>query len=644
MTVIVQTAGQIEALLQPSWFPLRTGSLSMYDRYYYDYATIYRTQPNVRVCVDFLARNIAQLGLHTFRRVSETDRKRLRDHPLALLIQRPLPNDCKLTRYRLIERTISDLCVYFDAFWLKVRGEDGAMGLLPLKPPMVSVKGSLIPTEYEITFSGRLKTFAPSEIVHFRGYNPDNAANGLPPLETLRRILAEEAASGENREYFWRNAARMNGVIERPAGAPGWSEQARERFRAEWGALHSGGPNSGETAILEEGMTWKPAAFSPRESEYLEGRKLTREECARSYHIPLPMVGILDNATFSNIEEQHKNLYQDCLGPWLVMLEEDIELQLLPEFEDVEGVYVEFNIAEKLAGSFTEQTVALQSAVGRPWMTANEARARQNLPSLRGDAGSLVTPLNVIIGGQASPQDSMPGAWASGAAPILKARRRLDSYEPGLIVEHRRMWTQALGRHFRRQESAILSRVPKARKTDAGGVWWDDDRWNNELQADLVKLTQNTVVAFARRIADDLDAEIDEDWMNPWIEEHARVMAESINAQTAAGITQAMTDPEPMEAVKRVFEIALSVRAAQLAWSAVTSASNFGSHEAAQAGGLKTKTWVVNSGNPRPEHAAMNGETVGIRDLFSNGMRWPGDSAGGAENNANCECSVQFGR
>ena len=79
-----------------------------------------------------------------------------------------------------------------------------------------------------------------------------------------------------------------------------------------------------------------------------------------------------------------------------------------------------------------------------------------------------------------------------------------------------------------------------------------------------------------------------------------------------------------------------------LVLSGVTSAANFGSNEAANAGGLRQKTWRVTSSNPRDAHAAMNGETVGIRDLFSNGMRWPGDPAGGADNNAGCQCSVEF--
>ena len=107
---------------------------------------------------------------------------------------------------------------------------------------------------------------------------------------------------------------------------------------------------------------------------------------------------------------------------------------------------------------------------------------------------------------------------------------------------------------------------------------------------------------------------------------------------------RALASERPKDSVKIVFEIATGSRSTQIATTGVAGAANFGAHEGAKQGGLKTKTWVVNSANPRDEHAAMAGETVDIGDLFSNGMRWPGDPAGGAENNANCQCSVAFGR
>jgi hypothetical protein len=68
---------------------------------------------------------------------------------------------------------------------------------------------------------------------------------------------------------------------------------------------------------------------------------------------------------------------------------------------------VEFNLAEKLRGAFEEQAVQLQTSVGGPYMTRDEARARLNLPHLEG-ANDLIVPMKVTQGGQASPTDSAP--------------------------------------------------------------------------------------------------------------------------------------------------------------------------------------------------------------------------------------------
>jgi len=634
---VVQSLGAI-ADLQPAWSATASyGSLRVYGQHTLAYGELYRQQPNVRTCVDFLARNIAQLGLHTYRRVSETDRQRVRDHPLAVLIGKPNPFT---TRYRLIESLIADMGIYFNAYWLKVSQGNGQPALLRLPPTFVSAVGDLQPQGYELNFSSGLVKKTTDEIVHFRGYNPSSGTVGLSPLETLRRVLAEEYAAGDYREHFWRNAARMNGVIERPADAPEWSDTARKRFTSEFEQMYAGEMNSGKTAVLEEGMSWKQNTFSAQESEYLAARKLTREECARAYHIPLPMVGILDNANFSNMQEAHKQLYQDCLGPWLAMIEEDVALQLLPWLGDVEGVYCEFNIQEKLQGSFLEQTQSYSTAVGRPWMTADEARARANMPSLGGDAERLVTPLNVLIGGQASPRDSAP---PKASLKALKAAAELDPTLAETRARHGEKWAQVLAAYFGRQSSALIGRVSDGASIDA--VWEDPERWDSELGTDLFRLNAATAQVWAKWVSDQLGAVLDVDRMHNYLEAVATNSAGRINATTRDQVAAALKADVPKDAFRHVFEIAAGSRAEEIGQAGVTGAANFGSHEGAKQGGLRTKTWQTSaSKDPREDHAAMSGETVGIGDLFSNGMRWPGDPAGGPENNAYCGCSVAFGR
>jgi HK97 family phage portal protein len=649
MPRVVQTVEGLERL-QPSWQRgglASVSSMALFADYTADYASIYRTQPNVRTTVDFIARNVAQLGLHLYRRVSDNDRERLADHPLAELIRRP--ND-RTTRYRMISSTLVDLGVYFNAYWLKVRTRAGIQ-LLRVPPWAVHVRGRLLPTGYVVHFGARTLLTAealgdgleldPSEVVHFRGDNVDSETVGLSPLETLRRVLAEEAASGDYREGLWKHGARVSGLIKRPAEAPEMSTAAQERFLAQWEMMTAGSTNSGKTAILDEGMSFEKMSFTAEEAQYLESRKLTREEVARAYHVPLPMVGILDHATFSNIKEQHKQLYQDCLGPWLVMLEEDLELQLLPEFGDPNALYLEFNIAEKMKGSFEEQASAISTTVGRPILTANEGRALLNRNALDGDADQLVTPLNVMVGGQASPRDSAPKALGSGT----KADDDVDATHIRTRDRHVEKWAQVLEAFFGRQDRVISSKLGGKADATVDDVF-DGERWDRELTGELTALNVATATVFAQKVADELDLE-DLDTgpqLTAWLTENARIAAEGINATTRDQLVAALDEDDWRTAVAGLFEIARKSRAPQIAQTKVTTAANFGAGTAAEQGGAKTKTWRVNSGNPRSQHRALSGSTVAIGKLFSNGMKWPGDYRGGADNNAHCQCSVTFGR
>lgn len=476
---IISSYGTLTTVANPSLLAVSSVSTSgpFYDGYSRSYAEIYRTQPAVRTVVDFFARNIAQLGLHVFRRVSDTDRVRLVDHPLAYTIQRPNPST---TRYRFFESTVQDMGTYANAYWLKVRSRQ--FGLVRIPAGEMAVKGGLLPTGYEWTPASGVTPipFAPSEVVHFRMYDPSNPLVGFPPIETLRQVLAEAIAAGAYREAFWKNSGRFESVIERPAGAK-WTTEQKNEFRTQWQEF--AGSRAGKTPILEDGMTLTQISFNARDSQYLESLKLSREFVAAQYHVPLPMVGILDHATFSNIREQHKQLYQDCLGPWLVNMEEEAELQLLPEFEDVENVYTEFNIAEKLKGSFEEQADGLTKMAGRPIITANEARARLNLPR------------------DPDPDSDRLAKTAPGQAQAFATTSSSDTTDQAAQADAAALY--AVLAKFAARQTSRLEKQP-AQDRAAG---FRRDRWSRELAADLTPLLGETrALALATRTTDDTHA------------------------------------------------------------------------------------------------------------------------------------------
>lgn len=590
------------------------------------YATMYRRQPAVRAVVDFLARNIAQLNPKVYERVSGSDRLELDDHRLARLLRNPNP---ATTRYVFLRDTVSDLAIYDRAYWRKL-GTIARLALVRVPPSAMSVEMEAGRRVYRGPDGQEIPR---RSLVVFAGYSPDGGDEGVSPLETLRRVLAEEAAATANREFMWHNSARMAGHYERPLEAPEWSDVARARFREGVESMLTGPQNAGRFGVLEEGMTWVKNDFTPPTDDYVAGRRLTYEEVSIAYGVPPVVIG-MGSETKSNAETFHRQMYQDVLGPWLRFLQDEIELQLLPDLEPMGNnrVYVEFNLAEKLKGSFEEQQTALTTAVGVPHMTINEARARLNLTRVDEDwADTPVQPLNVMYGGQpaVTVPTEVPGApgSASLAPPSVKSARK----PPGAVLARRERAAKEhetlFRKHFERQQRALTSKAAP-----------DRERWDRELTGDLYLLAVETTRKSGRLAALQLGGVYDEHRTLAYLVENSRFAAEGVNAATFDALEAALDAEETAE----VFEQAKTVRSEFLGLSRATTLIAFARVEAAKHssdadGKTRYKRWVVTSKNSR--HPQMNGERVPVGEPFSNGLMCPGDGAhGSADDVAGCRC------
>jgi HK97 family phage portal protein len=364
------------------------------------YSAIYRSQPSVYTVVEFLAWQLSQIGIKVYERVSDTDRRQLSDSPIAQLLREPAPG---LTYTRFMHRTVADLCIFGNCYWLKLQRGDSRM-VVPLPAPSVTPRGgTLLQADvYQVGIGSGQQAFNGEDVIHFRRYSPDDARIGVSPLEPLRRIIAEEASSSRAREVFWRKNANMGGLLIRSADNP-LSAEARDRLREDWRRYSRGGDREGDTALLEDGIDFKPISFSPKEAEFIEGRKLTLETVARAFNIPLSVLGLTQTATYASQKEFHKALYQDTLGPWATMIEDEIQHGLVPWFTNDPDVYVEFNLEEKLRGSFEEKASQLLDAGGGPYMTRNEVRALLNLPRMDDEQADELVITNNMQGTEAEP-------------------------------------------------------------------------------------------------------------------------------------------------------------------------------------------------------------------------------------------------
>ena len=171
--------------------------------------------------------------------------------------------------------------------------------------------------------------------------------------------------------------------------------------------------------------------------------------------------------------------------------------------------------------------------------------------------------------------------------------------------------------------------------------------WNRELTDDLnaVAIRQSEKAALAAVSALGLDGSA---YSVPQTRAFVNAMAYRracmVNDATLRELEEAVADEESERTPADVYDTAESKRAdnsgypfaaAIASWSAIEAVRQCAPRRGA------TKTWDVTSGNPRPSHAAMNGETVPYDKPFSNGAMWPGDAdALGPAEVANCQCAV----
>lgn len=359
------------------WTPAGVGLTQIFA----SYAAIYRKQLWVYVVANKLSLATARLPLKVYER-TDSDRTEARDSPFAKLLRRPNP---KHDPFFFWLWTATTKEVYGEALWMKIRGRDGVPAeLWPLHPVNVftrNVDGVLTYYFYGNASTEPQFAIPAADIVHFKSYNPDTTVRGMSPIEPLRQTLLNEDAARRATSSFWLRGARPGTALVHPNTL---SDKAAARLKANWEALAAGTDKTGTTVVLEEGMKPERMDLTAEEAQYIDTRKLNREEVCAAYDTPPPAVGILDRATFSNIVEQLRSIYRDTMPTRLGLYESTIDTQLRPDFDPAGTLYAEFLLDEVLRGAFEDRATATMSAINSGQLTPNEARALDNRPGLTG--------------------------------------------------------------------------------------------------------------------------------------------------------------------------------------------------------------------------------------------------------------------
>lgn len=356
----------------------------------------------VFACVRLLSETIASLPCILYERTSDKEKRRAVDHPLYSLLH-DTPNSA-MTSYEFREVAQSHLELRGN-FYAQIERSNGGrpIALYPLPADKVRVENTGWNVVYHISTTRGTVPVRAEDIFHLKFLPGTQGLVGLDPIAACRESLALTYAAREFGATFFGNGATFGGTLEHPGKI---SAEAQKRLTETLEKRHQGVDRAHKLAVLEEGMKYAQIGVPPENAQFLETRRFQVTDIARIFRVPPHMIGDLDRATFSNVEQQAIDFVVHSIRPRLVRWEQALNRALLSETERGR-YYFEFLVDGLLRGDILARYQAYQIGINTGFLNRNEVRTIENLNPADGLDEYLVQP-GVMPASQLGRQPTFP--------------------------------------------------------------------------------------------------------------------------------------------------------------------------------------------------------------------------------------------
>ena len=337
----------------------------------------------VFACIRLLSENIASLPLSIYRttesgKVKATDRT---DYSVLHDVANP---ECD--SFQFWQVVIANMLIYGRAYAEVVRNYGGEIvQMWNITTPYVKANRNSATGELEYVVTSPNKevfTLRKDQIFRVDWFSLDGL-NIFKPLQLAQNAIGLGIAAEEFASNYFKNGANVGGVVEYPNEME--TEQVEE-FRKSTREAYSGLSNTARIMFLEQGSKFTKVTNTPEESQMLDTRKFQVREVARFYNVQPHMIGDLEQATFSNIEQMSLNFVMYTLRPYFVRIEKAYAAQ---EFsaEERKTLYARFNAEGLLRGDYAARMAGYAVARNNGWMSANDIREKEEMNKIPADQG-----------------------------------------------------------------------------------------------------------------------------------------------------------------------------------------------------------------------------------------------------------------
>ena len=360
----------------------------------------------VMACVNWRSTMLVSAPLVLDRTHQDDSVEPVPDHPMLKVLRNPRPGQYSGRGLLSAASQSLDLCGF--AYIRKVRVNVATKMQLQFIPPWVmrpklDADGYISHYELDVPRGGK-EDIPIEDIIHLRnGLDLRNPTQGVSPLASLGREIYTDDGAALFTARMLKNMGRPGLIMSVPTGTDPLSPEVRNETR-QYIKEQTTGQNTGESLFLGVPLDIRNNSFNPSEMSLSQVRNTVEERVCAMFNLPAVVVGFgtgLENVnTRASLGEAKTQAWEDGIIPTQVNMAEQIQAQLLSEFEAVaalEQFELRFDVSDirALQPDLNRQAEQLRILVQSQIMTQGEAREAQGL-EVGPEHDVFLYPLNVV--------------------------------------------------------------------------------------------------------------------------------------------------------------------------------------------------------------------------------------------------------
>src|SRR5690606_35102430 len=323
-------------------------------------------------CLKVLGETMAQMDLEVVEKVGKTTRANTSHQNYWLLHAEPSP---LYNRFEWVQAMVIWAASWGNGY-SRIKRDRFAnaieLELLPayMVTPKLTERGKLY-YEYQ-NDKGSVEIILSENMIHLKNLGV-NGVVGFSTAQIQRETIGAAIAKIQQEGAFYANGAKASGVLMTP-GSMGHKE--RSNLVDSFQKATEGATNRFKTIILEEGAKYQQLTIPQNDAQFLESKKFDQTDICGWFRVPPHKIGNLNDANYSNIESQDRSFAKDCIVPWAIRFQQELDRKLF--FQGERGRFMtQFNLDDLIKGDIKTRYEVDGLAIDRGILRPAEPREQE---------------------------------------------------------------------------------------------------------------------------------------------------------------------------------------------------------------------------------------------------------------------------